>query len=146
VDWKYHLDFKKSDYDPNKIPRIQREKMMWDARVGIVVLGFGVVCVGYWFFNTLPSLLDLLFVLFGFQTSLCAPVICGLIGKARATLANAAVMSMAVGSAIALGSLIAAINGITILGLSVALWSPILVLVFSVSTFSIVGFLRTPLK
>lgn len=135
VDWKYSSDLAIVNYDPQKLKIETHKKMLRDSRVGIFLLGFGSVGLGYVFFSYIPSLLDLLFVIFGLQTSLTIIVVWGLWNLAKPYEARAAILSVSAGAAVAIFCLILVLQGITIMGLNIALWSPLFVIIISVLVF-----------
>src|ERR1043165_4473565 len=109
--------------------------MLRSAEVGVLVLGFGSVVLGYVFLSALPNLLDLLFVIFGIQAALTPSVVFGLLGKARPCDARAGIASLIAGGATGLLCLSLALAGSELLGVSYGLWSPIFVLAVSSIAF-----------
>ncbi len=137
VDWKYAKQLEDVRYDAERLPPETHRAMLRDSRLGVVLLGFGSVLLGYLFFQMLPSLLDLLFVLFGLQTSLTVVVVWGLLGNAKPGEARSAVSSVLSGGVVAFICLILALRGVELGGVTLGLWAPILVLAVSSFVFFI---------
>jgi len=135
VDWTWAERLERVGYRPEDLPQSEQRSMLRTAEVGVVVLGFGSVLLGYLFLKTLPSLLDLLFVIFGIQAALTPSVVYGLLGKARPTDARAGIASLVIGGVIGLICLGLALAGLSLLGVSYGLWSPVFVLGASSITF-----------
>jgi len=135
VDLYFTRRLQQVNFLPHRLsPESQRE-MFRASRVGILTLGIGAIIAGYVFFSILPSLLDLLFVIFGAQTALAPSVLYGLVGKARPEDSGAGIASLVVGGLTAIVCLLLALAGATLITVSLGLWSPILVLTLSTITF-----------
>jgi solute:Na+ symporter, SSS family len=131
VDWVWAERLERVSYRPEDLPRDEQRSMLRTAEVGVVVLGFGSVVLGYLFLAALPNLLDLLFVVFGIQAALTPSVVWGLLGKARPSDARAGIASLVAGGVTGLLCLFLALGGIELLGVSYGLWSPVFVLAIS---------------
>jgi len=135
VDWRYHKQLSEKEFDPNSLEPVVHRKMVQQSRIGVLVLGFATVIAGYFFFTNLPSLLDLLFVIFGLQTTLAPIVLWGLLKKSDSRDEKAGILSIVVGSILTIILLVLALAGVSWFGISTALWAPILVLFGSSITF-----------
>lgn len=119
--------------------------MIKEAGLRIIILGVGTVLCGYLFLAALPSLIDLLFVIFGLQTALAPSVVYGLFDKVGPGDARAGIASLVIGDVTALVCLLLALAGKELLGVTLGLWSPILVLIFSTTTFLAMRDKKTPI-
>lgn len=137
VDWTFWDRLRKVQHDARRLSLDDQRKMVRDSRLGVVIMGIGAVALGYLFLSSLPNLLDLLFVIFGMQTALAPSVVYGLFGKAKPQQAAAGVVSICVGGLTAVICLLLALGGVTFMGVTLGLWSPILVLVLSTCAFSL---------
>lgn len=146
VDWKYHKSLLEVNYDPEKLRQETHKKMLRDSRLGILLVGFGSVILGYIFFSYLPSLLDLLFVIFGLQISLTVPIVWSLFKEVKSSEALAAVSCVISGAIISVICLILALGDYSILGVNISLWSPVLVLSCSALIFFILLRFRRAIK
>jgi len=135
VDWVWAERLERVSYQPEDLPRDQQRSMLRTAEIGLIVLGFGSVVLGYLFLAALPNLLDLLFVIFGIQAALAPSVLYGLLGKARPSDARAGIASLVAGGVTGLLCLFLALGGLELLGVSYGLWSPVFVLAISSITF-----------
>lgn len=135
VDWKYADSLKEAEFNAESLPARTHAEMFRDARLGILLLGIGSVLLGYIFFQSLPSLLDLLFVVFGLQAALAPAVVWGLLGRGASTQARAAKASLVVGGLAGLICLVLALRGVELLGVTLGLWAPVLVLSVASTVF-----------
>jgi Na+/proline symporter len=135
IDLRFAQRLQEVKYDPKGLSTTEQWNMVRTARIGIIVLGVGAILLGYIFLSSLPNLLDLLFVIFGMQTALAPSVFYGLLGQPRSVDARAGIGSLAVGGLAAIVCLLFALGGATLLGVSLGLWSPIMVLTLSSVTF-----------
>ena len=135
VDWVWARRLQRVAYRPEDLPVEQQRSMLRSAEIGVVVLGFGCVILGYLFFSALPSLLDLLFVIFGIQASLAPSVTFGILGRASHADARAGVASIVAGGLAGLVCLLLALGGRELFAVSYGLWSPVFVLGVSSAVF-----------
>ena len=136
VDWKYANALRRVSYDPERLDATAHRAMLRDSRVGVVALGLGSILLGHLFFEALPSLLDLLFVLFGLQTALTPVVVWGLFHPGADNGNGAAgIRSVVAGGIVALVCLVLALTGVELLGVTMGLWAPIGVLAAATVAF-----------
>lgn len=135
ADWKYRVNLKSVNYDSSKLSEEIYKKMIKDSRIGTLVFGIVAVLIGIlsWFY--LSKLFELLFVIFGLQTSLTPSVLYSLYKKEASVAKEASYYSILVGVIIALLGLILSFNNVIILGITASLWTPLISLIFSTLTF-----------
>jgi Na+/proline symporter len=141
VDWIFAKPLEDVGFEPSRLKDSDQKRMLQVSRVGIVILGAGSVLFGYILLSAIPTLLDLLFVIFGMQTALAPIVLWGLQGRARPTDETAGVASIVAGGLAAIICLFLAILETSIIGVNIALWSPVIVLLTAVTTFAAVRWL-----
>jgi hypothetical protein len=125
----------KVNYQSQHLSMNEQRSMVRLSQIWILLLGIGTIITGYILFSLLPSLLDLIFVIFGTQTALAPSILYGLADKAQPMDACAAIASLAIGGLSAIVCLLLALGDITLLNVSLGLWSPIIVLSLSSITF-----------
>jgi Na+(H+)/acetate symporter ActP len=135
VDLYFTKRLQKVNYKSQHLSINEQRDMVRSSQIGILILGIGTIFTGYVLFSILPSLLDLIFVIFGAQTALAPSIFYGLADKAQPMDARAAIASLVIGGLSAIVCLLLALGGITLLDVSLGLWSPIIVLSLSSITF-----------
>jgi Na+/proline symporter len=134
VDWIFTKKLAAAGFDTEHLSPPDQKRMLTLSRSVLIIAGAGAVAFGYLLLNSIPTLLDLLFVIFGLQTALAPVVVWALLGKARPADALAGVISIFAGGAVALACLILGLMHVTLIGIDIGLWAPIFVL--SISTFA----------
>jgi Na+/proline symporter len=141
VDWIFAKALEDVNFEPSRLKDSEQKRMLQVSRVGIVILGAGSVLLGYILLSAIPTLLDLLFVIFGMQTALAPIVLWGLQGRSRPTDETAGVASIVAGGLAAIICLFLAILETSIIDVNIGLWSPVIVLLTAVITFATVRWL-----